>query len=207
MKHAKKLGLVATAVMALAAFTGVSSAAAAEFHASVSGTALSGVQTTQHVFTTQGNKVTCEEATFSGTAEGTSNTHQKVSPHYSGCTAFSFASATVNTAGCVYNFSSAGTVALEGCTAGHVTINVEVPFIAHCEVWVPVTGNSAINGQTYNTLGTTPSRTLEVVTNSTNIATEVKVSTGSCPLTVGSTTSTYTGKTHVTPAAGEIFFS
>jgi hypothetical protein len=76
--------------------------------------------------------------------------------------------------------------------------------IAHCEVQIP--NQPGINGQTYNTLGTTPSRTLEVVTNSTNIAATVTISTGSCPLSTGPATVTWTGKTHVTPAAGEIFF-
>lgn len=204
MKHLKKLGLVAGVVMALAAFTGVASASAAEFHATSSGVAITGEQTTEHVFTTQGEKVTCETAKFTGKTEGTASTTQKMKPSYSGCTAFGFVGATVSTEGCVYTFHSSGSVDLGSCEGGHATIKISVPFVATCEVQVP--DQTGIGGQSFATSGSAPSRTISETSAATGIESTVTKSTGSCPLTTGSTTSRYTGVTHITPESGEIWF-
>lgn len=198
MNYAKKLGLVAVAALALAAFTGVASAAAAEFHSSAGSATLSGTKMTEHVFTTQGEKVTCETANFSGTgAESGTSATQEMHPEYSGCSAFGF-NATVNTAGCQYNFhAEGGTVDLKSCTSGNVVITVSIPFIAKCVV--NVKNQNGINGQEY--VNATPTK-VEVVTNSTNISSNVVTSTGACPLELGEGTSTYTGTSTVT-ANGE----
>jgi hypothetical protein len=201
MSYLKKIGPIVAVVMALAAFAGVASASAAEFHASASGTSLNGTQTTSHVFSTQGNEVTCETATFSGSTEGTSSPTQKMAPTYSGCTAFGFAGATVNTEGCKYNFHASGTVDLESCTAGFINITVNVPLFAKCVVHVP--NQTGINGQTYT--NQSPRTSLVVGTKSTNVSSTVVTSTGLCPLSTGAATSSYTGTTKVTPASGEIW--
>jgi len=207
MKHLKKIGLVVAAVMAFAAFAGAASASAAEFHSSAPvGTSLHAVQTTGHVFTTQGQDVTCTTATFTGEVEALTSTTQSVHPEYSGCTAFGIANAKVETEGCKYTFhTNTGLVDLSGCTAGFVNITVSIPFIATCVVHVPNQTN--INGQTFTTEGTTPNRRIVVDTASTNIAASVVTSSGICPLTVGSATSSYKGATTVTPASGEIWYA
>jgi hypothetical protein len=216
MKYARLLGVAVVAAMALTAFVGAASASAAKFHSTVSNVAVSGSQVGEHVFTTQGQKVTCKTATFTGNAEGTESEIQKVHPEYGTCTAFGF-EAKVNTAGCMYKFNAnttlaSGTeapVALEGCTSGHVTISVEIPFVATCEVQVPVTGNSAINGQKYvNKPNNTTHENIEVVTSSTNIVSNVTKASGLCPLhTETGAISKYEGHTLVKPASGTIWWA
>jgi hypothetical protein len=208
MKYAKILGLAAVAAMALAAFVGVASASAAtEFHQTQSESVLHGAQMTSHVFSVEGSEVTCTTAVFTGKAGPLfSESTQTVHPEYSGCTAFSIAGATVNTAGCNYKFSSVtslggGTeapVELTGCTAGFINITVEAPFgLAKCVVHVP--NQKGINGQTYaNKVITGPKSVVEVTTKSNNIKTNVITSTGFCPLTAGKEPlSTYNGTSTV----------
>jgi hypothetical protein len=194
MKYVKILGLAAVAAMALAAFVGVASASAAtEFHQTQSESVLHGAQMTSHVFTVEGSEVTCTNATFEGKAGAPlSEPTQTVHPEYTGCTAFSIAGATINTAGCKYTFSASTTLAggteapvsLTGCTAGFVNITVEAPFgLAKCVVHVP-NNQTSINGQKYVNQVVGTKHVVEVITNSTNIEAEVITSTGFCPLKV-----------------------
>jgi len=206
MRHLKTLGLAVMAIAALAAFAGASSASAAEFHATAVGTAFTGEQTTSHKFTVTGSSVTCTTAKFTGKTEALTTTTQKAHPEYSGCTAFGFVGATVNTAGCQYVFhANTGTVDLTSCTSGEIVITASSVF-GKCVIEIP--NQNGINGQTFSTGGVAPNRDVVVTTNSTNIKDTVTTSTGICPLAVGShTNATYTGTTTVDPASGEIWYT
>lgn len=225
-----RIGVIALAAMALVAFVGTSAASAANFHTSASaGSAITGsVAITKegekevkhnHVFKVTGNAVTCNTISFTGETTGATAETEKVHPEYSNCTAFGFAGATINTAGCQYVFNANTTlnggteaaVNLTECTekggkAG-VTITVNVPFIAKCVARVP--NQNGINGQKYGNMGSTPSRDMTVTTKSTNITDEVVESTGACPLAVGThntangNAATYEGVSTVTVAGGE----
>jgi hypothetical protein len=201
MKHLKILGLAAVAAMALTALVGVASASAAvEFHSSAASATLHGTQSNSHTFTVQGSTVTCTEAVFTGTGPASKNSPtQEVAPTYSGCTAFGFAGATVNSAGCKYKFYAAETkVDLKSCASGGVTVTVNVPFVAKCVVFVP---NQ--EGITTTSFENTAKRL--VLNNSTNasLTSNVTTSTGLCPLTVkNGVTSTYVGNTEINANAG-----
>jgi len=202
MNHLKKLGLMALALTAVMAVAGVASASASQFTASSTGIGITGGQTTEHVFSVEGSEVTCETAEFTGETESTASANQKAHPAYSGCTAFGFAAAEVDTTGCDYNFDANGSAALEGCTNGYITINVESIFNTRCHVKVhDGEANSAINGISYTDNG----GTVTVTAAANNISAEIVTSTGFCPLTVGtSNTAKYSGSTLVTPASGSI---
>jgi hypothetical protein len=206
MKHLKTLGLAILALVAVSALSGVASASAAEFHASAVGVAIHGEQVTAHKFTITGSSVTCERATFTGTTEALNSTTQKVHPSYEHCTAFGFAGAIVNTTGCQYNFhTQTGTVDLESCTNGGITIEVNAG-LGKCITKIP--SQTGILGQSFATVGTSPSRDITETTKATNIAAETVTSTGLCPLTVGKDTGgTYTGTTTMKVASGEIWYS
>lgn len=199
MNRMKTFGLAAVAALALTAMVGISSASAAEFHSNAASASLVGNQSNQHTFTSGGSSVTCNTATFTGTGSATkTSVEQDMHPAYSGCTAFGFASATVNTAGCNYEFSAnTSTVNLEDCTNKGVTIHVSAFFgTTTCHVFIKEQGG--INKNTIAT-GKSTDTELKVVTASDNIEYEVLDSTGFCPLTDGEIDddATYSGNTTV----------
>jgi hypothetical protein len=207
MKHLKTLGLAAMAVMALAAFVGVSSASATEFHAT-GGTTLTGVVgENNHVFTIEGSTVTCNTIAFNGTAaaSGTSVT-QTMHPSYSNCTAFGFINAVINTSNCLYEFNAnTHLVNLTSCTSP-INIVAESGF-GTCKATV---GNqNGINGQTFINMGTTGSNTATLTENSSanNIITNVNTSNGICPINTGTkNTAEYDGNTGIMGATGGTSF-
>ncbi|TMK58191.1 MAG: hypothetical protein E6G51_03560 [Actinobacteria bacterium] len=206
MKHLKTLGLLAVAIAALTAFVGVSSAAAAEFHASAgAGVKVTGEQATSHKFTVTGSSITCTTAKFTGTTTAATAKTQEMHPEYSGCTAFGFVGATVDTTGCQYVFdANSANVTLQSCTSGGITVTASSAF-GKCVM--DVSNQTGINGQSFATGGTSPNRDITVTTNSTNIKVKVTTSTGICPLTVGEhTNGAYTGTTTVKAASGELFY-
>jgi hypothetical protein len=206
MKHLKTLGLAALVVAAFSALIGVASASAAEFHATEAGVAISGAQVTAHKFTITGSSVTCETADFTGKTEATASPTQKAHPVYEKCTAFGFAGAIVNTAACQYNFhTQTGTVDLESCTNGGITIEVNAG-LGKCIVNIP--NQTGINGQSWATEGALGSRDIKATSSASNVSAETTTSTGLCPLTVGKDTGgTYTGTTTMKAASGEIWYA
>jgi hypothetical protein len=91
-RNLKTLGLALVAVFAMSAVA-ASSASALHF---VGGTGISkwdGVQVTTNVFTTNGVKTECDDATFTGTVAASTTTEQTVIPVFGKCR---FASKTVN---------------------------------------------------------------------------------------------------------------
>jgi hypothetical protein len=220
MKHLKTLGLAAMAVMALAAFVGVSSASATEFHAT-GGTTLTGVVgENNHVFTIEGSTVTCNTIAFNGTAaaSGTSVT-QTMHPSYSNCTAFGIIGAVINTQECDYSFNAnTNTAALESCSTangtGSITI-VATSGFGNCRAEVGdhstngVAINQAINGQTFINMGTTGSNTATLTENSAanNIVANVTESNGICPINTGvKNNAEYDGNTGIMGATGGTSF-
>ncbi|TMK58210.1 MAG: hypothetical protein E6G51_03655 [Actinobacteria bacterium] len=205
MKRIKTLVGVCFALAALTAVSATSSALAAEFHASGgAGVSLTGEQTESHKFTIEGSSVTCTTAKFTGTTTAATATEQKMHPEYSGCTAFGFVGATINTAGCQYVFNSnSANVNLTSCTSGGITITSSSAF-GKCVVHV--FNQNGINGMSYGTTGTAPNRDIHVKTGSNNISVSITESTGICPLKVGTTVGSYTGVTTVKGAVGEVFY-
>jgi hypothetical protein len=203
MKHVKRIGLIAVAAMALVAFVGTASAAAAEeFHTGVVGAALSTKTLEKEVFSVTESPVECEVSKFEGQTEALNSETQKVHPVYEKCKAFGF-SATVTTTGCTYTFSSKtvsemGAVNVTGCTtekAGEkgVLIKVSVPFIATCEVLIR--NQNVPSAVRYTTNGSN----MKVKATGSGIASNVVTSSGGCPLTTGK----HEGGT--TPAGGTYF--
>ena len=183
MKHLKTPGLTALAVVALTALVGVSSAAAAEFHAN-GGTALNGVQTTNLVYQVTGQNVTCTTATFIGNAaaSGTSNT-QSMHPDFAGCTAFGLPG-NISTAGCQFNFTAlSSTVNLTGCTNGIEIVGTSI--FGHCHANIP--NQNGIDGVSFGNMGSTAggNATMTITFASTNIDVNVNESNGTCPLAEG----------------------
>jgi hypothetical protein len=111
LRKRKFLGVLIVAALAISAL-GVSaaSASAAEFHAAESPVKITADQTKTNVFTVDGTKVECTTAHFvSGLIAAPSPTAE-VHPEYSGCTAFGFVGATVNTESCNYVLHASGSV-------------------------------------------------------------------------------------------------
>jgi hypothetical protein len=138
IRNLKALGLALVAVLAITAVSASAAQAAHRFTSESSVTFLKGEQKTENVFTTNGGTVRCTTARFeSGELKGTELSSVTVHPTYSGCTAFGFIGATVNTEGCNYIIDAAGegemgTSTIE-CEAGHEivvtagTCTVKVP--------------------------------------------------------------------------------
>lgn len=100
-----KLAPALVAVLAISALT-ASAASAAQYKSSSSPVNLSGSQTSNHVFTIEGQNVSCTSATFAKNGLTTpANEVAKVVPIYSNCTTFGFAGS-VNMASCNYNFDT-----------------------------------------------------------------------------------------------------
>lgn len=104
------------------------SASAAFFHASKTGK-LTGQQTGNQTFNTGSGNVICTKAASSGTATALLVLTQLIQTTYTGCTAFEFASVTINTADYLFNADN-GLVLLDN------TLKIEVP-LAGCNVIVP----------------------------------------------------------------------
>jgi hypothetical protein len=107
IRNLKVMGLALVAIFAMGAVL-ASAASASNFHAASYPVTISGSQSTTHVFTASGTSVSCEKATFSGSASADSS-EVTIHPSYSGCTAFGFVGATVNTEECNYVFHSGNT--------------------------------------------------------------------------------------------------
>jgi hypothetical protein len=206
MKYLKTIGLAILAIVAVSAVSGVASASAAEFRASAVGLALDGEQATSHKFTVTGSSITCTSAVFTGTTKSLATTTQEMHPAYSGCTAFGFVGATVNTTGCQYIFhTQTSTVDLESCTNGGIVVEASSAF-GKCVMDVP--NQTGINGQSWATGGTAPNRDILATSNATNVHVTVTTSTGICPISVGThTNGTYTGTTTVKATGGEVWYA
>lgn len=117
IRNLKALSLALVAIFAMGALVAGSASAAGErFHSETELTILTGVDEpgTNHVFKSGSLEITCENATFAGTAKGVKvaekdyvTTEQTVHPTYTGCSDNVFGGTdTVDTTGCNYVFKS-----------------------------------------------------------------------------------------------------
>jgi hypothetical protein len=212
IRKARIIGIAVVAVLALSAV--VASAASANTFMtknSVYPQTVEGSQSTAHVFTVTGQKVTCKTAKFKGTATAASST-QEVHPTYEGCTAFGF-EASVTTTGCNYLFHLAaggsgspqsGTVDIVCETGKSIVINAG---FGTCEATVGA--QTGLGGQTFTNTTVGGVEKIIVGTSTTGITTNVTKSSFPCPLSTGlhntanGDAATYTGETLVGTASGE----
>jgi hypothetical protein len=123
-RNFKTLGVVLAAVFAMSAL-GASAASAAEFHSAVAVQAVTGTQSTSHVFTTTSGTVTCKTAQFTGSTTAKTTTTQTMLPNYDNCTAFGFIGVPIHENECEYIFNVNGSTELK-CPAGK-SIEITVP--------------------------------------------------------------------------------
>jgi len=199
MKHIKTLGLLAVAVMALAAVFGTASASAAKFTAGKVGAAIEETTLKNHVFTITGSNTECTNISYTGATEALESESQMVTPSYSGCTAFGFA-ATITNTNCTYTLTANKTVHIQSTGGGTCSLTIRVNNVfAQCDVTVGV--QNGLASVTY----TNGAGDLVVVVNISKISAKVNESSGLCPLTVGShTTASYTGESTVKAAGTTI---
>jgi hypothetical protein len=206
MKRAAAVSLVVLAISAMGCIGSAAPASAVEFHASTVGASVSGVQATLLKWTTTGTSQTCSSVKFTGKTAAVSSPTQQLHPEFSECTSFGFISSVFNTLGCQFLLhAQTGTMDLQSCASGALVVTSSSAF-GRC-VW-EVPNQAGINGLTWATEGTSPSRDILWTLNATNIKTKVTTSTGICPLTVGEhTNTTLTGTVTLKAASGEIWYA
>jgi hypothetical protein len=158
----KALAVAIGAVIALAAFSG--SVWAAEFHSEVAHTQISGSQVGTDVFTVNAGTVKCTEAKYSGTqTSGVTSSEIKVTPSYSGCTAFGFVNATVDVNGCPKLFTANLNPILHLiCFENPITVTA-----FNC--WVKISSQTIGLGITYTNEGAGATRDIKVSENISGI--------------------------------------
>ena len=134
MNHPKIIGLALLAVFAMSALVTSSAWAAVEFKSESEPTVLTGNQETgtSDVFHVMLGNVACSGVTYVGEVEGTSSTDMTLVPSYSGCKAFGFINAPVDTNGCEFTF-----------TAGS---EVSGNFEGSLHIYCPANGSIAVTG-------------------------------------------------------------
>lgn len=156
IRNTKVLGLALVAVLAMSAFAAAGASAATKF---VAGTSTAKVVADQvasenHVFTVDGSEVKCSTAHFETAGEVASPaTSITVHPTYSGCTAFGFLGATVNTTGCDYQLFASGSINVLCSGSNQIIITA-----ATCEAKVPA--QEIASGVTYVNQATSPTTVL-----------------------------------------------
>lgn len=207
--HAR--GLVAL-IAASAALFSASSASAAQFLSTSSPVTLYGQDSGNHVFTVDGQAVTCTSASFEKTALATpANTIWGVSAAYSNCTAFGFYPATVNMGNCTYellqpNSTLEGNVSLR-CNVNPITIKVTSFGGTECRVTIGEFGNTNLSKISYANHNPTAGKVLATAT-VTNIMVTKLTDNFLCPLSgVGTVNNgTYNGPTPVEGAGGVVLW-
>lgn len=101
IRRFRRLGLAFAATAAISSSMLAAPALGVQFHTSASPTTLSGEGVTAQVFEFPGaGTVKCNSAKFTGTVTGTTVNEIQVSPSYSGCSAFGFATTHLFTTQC-----------------------------------------------------------------------------------------------------------
>ncbi|HEU5253581.1 MAG TPA: hypothetical protein VFU16_09690 [Solirubrobacterales bacterium] len=206
-----KLTLALVAVLAMSAM--MASAASANYQSSSSPVDLFGSQNGKHAFKVDGQAVECNVANFTRNGLTTpANTVTTVVASYSNCTAFGFASASVNMGTCTYRFdattgasppaSNISIVCTNNSNVNSLPNNGDIRvfssvFGSECEVHVE---SQNLKG-TLSFLNNTPvAGDVRVVAAVTGLVAEVTKDNGLCPLSGTGVTnnSTYNGNTDVT---------
>jgi len=196
-RNLKIVGLALVAVLAMSAWATASASAFTKF-ASVGNVnvAVTADQeaSAQHVFTVDSATVKCTTAHFATMGEVTSPAATiEVHPEYSGCTAFGFVNASVETKGCDYVLHASGTVDIvQG--AGTETCNRILVHGGTCTVEIkPIAANTGLGTASYENLTGGKVKILANVSGITVNKTEDGVL---CPLSgTGPGTGTYKGNT------------
>jgi hypothetical protein len=206
IRKPKVIALAVVAVLALSAVA-ASAASANTFMTknSVYPQTVIGSQTTQHVLTVTGQKVTCKEIKFEGTIAAASSTLE-VHPIYNGCSSFGF-EASVTTTGCNYRFHlsaggsgspQSGTLDIVCSGSSQIVIN---GGFGTCELTIGSQPGLVV--QTFTNVG----EKITWTTNTTGIRANVTKSNFPCPLSEGlhegANAVTYTGQTLFTTTSGE----
>jgi hypothetical protein len=161
----KALGLAFVAVLAFGALSATAASAATSFHSEQAHTIIDGTQPVAEddVFTVKAGTVKCTSATYSGTTEAATTTTVKVTPAYSGCTAFGFVSTPVDVpAGCTYTFNATNDDLAIACTGSPITVTA---FNCHVKVGT----QTATSGISYSTAGSGTARDVTVKANITGL--------------------------------------
>jgi hypothetical protein len=193
MRNLKILGLAFVAVLAMSAVASAS-ASAAQFmsEGNVSGSITADQEAgNNHVFSVDGTEVKCTTAHFATMGLIASPTEQiTVHPEYSGCTAFGFVGAEVNTSGCDYVLHASGSIdVVQG--ASTPTCNGISVHAATCTVVVGT--QNGLSSVSYENLA---NGTVRIKANVTGIKVNKTEDGFLCPLSgTGAGTGTYTGNT------------
>ncbi|HET7122190.1 MAG TPA: hypothetical protein VFI17_13180 [Solirubrobacterales bacterium] len=214
IRNVKALGLALIAVFAMSAM--VASAAQAEngvldLRPGAAGTKvkINGAQVNKHVFTVTESNVECNVAEFQGIGEYETNaTTLSVHPVYTGCTAFGFLNANVNTENCNYEgmANGAGESTEEGkmltwntgeikvVCSGTNTININAAGV--CEASV---GSQTIaNGLKFTNTTVEGKMDFDIIANKAPVKTKKNLDGFGCPFKEkGETTGEYTGPTTI----------
>ncbi|HEU5252970.1 MAG TPA: hypothetical protein VFU16_06570 [Solirubrobacterales bacterium] len=186
-----KIAIALVAVLAMSAV--VASGASAEFQleSNQENVQLVAEDNGAHVFTVDGQNVTCKKAEFeSGIIKTPANTISGVNAKYSNCTAFGFAGATVNMGNCHYDFTTPEQInsheytskAMILCTgANNINVNSSV-FGSECSVSI---GQNTKNENLshviiHNTTNTPKDLTLTITINEIQVT--KNKDNGLCPL-------------------------
>jgi len=173
-----------------------SAAFAGSLHSEGTDTTLKGSQVGEDVFTVNAGTVKCTEATYAGTTGATTTeTTQKLTPTYSGCTAFGFVSTAIDTNGCQYEFSGDNeSVNIVNCSTGIV--------VTAFNCWVTVKNQTPTGTVSYTNTGTGTGRDIDATVNLTAVTyTQTSKSFPGC--TAGTfTNGTYKGAATVQGSSG-----
>jgi hypothetical protein len=183
----KKLGVL-IAVFALCAI-GAANASAAQFTASAVGS-LSGKAIAPQVFTTPGGTVTCNTAATTGTIEKTADTQQHVTVHYTGCTAFGFATVDITDATYQFTAGTGNNVHIKNT----ITITPTLFGASIC--------TTTVKPQTVGTVDYTNASATTVKVDPTVTGIKSTSSGGSCGPAGETSTGTYTGASEVSRVGG-----
>jgi hypothetical protein len=213
VRNLKVLGLAAAALFAVNALV-ASGAQAAKLSTESGGSTVIEADQVEggHVFSVEGNNVTCTTAHFVSVAKGTNTTtavangatEVTVHPTYTGCTAFGIVGATVTTTGCNYTITAPGSIsepAMEvaaklnlECSGTNKIIIDANGFGAHCTA--TVASQAVESGLKYINTTETP-MTVMLNANEAPVVTDITLDEGLCPFEKAKTgvIGEYTGNT------------
>jgi hypothetical protein len=171
----KATGLALIAVLAL----GAASASAAEFHSSTASGTIDASQVGNNVFTTAGGTVECEGVNFSGTYSAATTKSQTVTPTYSECRAFGFATAHVEVTGCTMTLNADTSSSLNCGATGHIVITPTF-FGSVCTVTIGGNQNFAVKSVEFTNTKTTHPWDVDVDQHISGVTYVVSGGGGSC---------------------------
>ena len=156
----KTLGLAFVAVLAFGALS-ASAASAAGFHSEVSHTILDGAQPVAEddVRTVNAGTTKCTSITYVGTMSAATTESFTLTPAHSGCTAFGFINAPIDTNGCTYTFNASNDDMIVTCPEGK-TITITA-FNCHVSIGSQTIGS----GISFHTGGSGKTRDITLTLN------------------------------------------